>query len=236
MKKIITAAMFIALSTFSAKAVDLGAFSLTAGIATNSGIFGASATEKNENNSGVLVQTKKESGIFTDKYASQFVELGIGRWVSVGYEITPDSISTPTNTTRHGNAAGENNVSVDFNDLNTTYLKLNLPIITGMYVKAGTVETDLDIKEVMGSGSTYKNVSTEGTVLGIGFDKQVADSKFGLRIEANYLELDNVKTDNGIAAGTTSNADGSTTRNAIEASNLEGLTAKVALTFTLGRN
>ena len=90
---------------------------------------------------------KKESGVFTDSFSSQFIELGIGDWVSIGYEHTPDSITTPTNTSRHGNPAGENNVSVDFNDLNTTYLRVNLPILSGAYIKAGTVETDLDIKE-----------------------------------------------------------------------------------------
>ena len=238
MKKIITAVMFIALSTFSAKAIDLSVFSLTAGIASNQGVFGATATEKNEDNSGAnkVNATKTESGVFTDSYTSQFIELGIGRWISLGYEHTPDSVSTPTNTTRHGNAAGENNVSVDFNDLNTTYLKLNLPIAEGLFVKAGLVETDLDIKEVMGSGSTYANKSTEGTVMGIGYDKQVGETGFGLRIEANYLELDPVQTDNGIASGTASDADGSTSRNEIRAKNLEGLTAKIALTYTLGRN
>ena len=43
MKKIITTIAFIALSTVSVKAVDLGVFSLTAGIASSSGVFGASA-------------------------------------------------------------------------------------------------------------------------------------------------------------------------------------------------
>ena len=50
------------------------------------------------------------------------------------------------------------------------------------------------------------------------------------------MELDNVKTDNGIASGTASNVSGSTTRNEIEATNLEGLTGKIALTYTLGKN
>jgi hypothetical protein len=55
-----------------------------------------------------------------------------------------------------------------------------------------------------------------------------------------YLELDNVKADNGIASGTNIGTtavalDGtSTTRNEIEASHLEGLTAKIALTYTIG--
>lgn len=236
MKKIIITAAFLVLGTMSAKAIDLSAFSLTGGLAQNTGVFGATATEINEDNDGAKPLSKKESGVFTDSYNSQFVELGIGSWIALGYEHTPDSLSTPTNTTRHGNAAGENNVSVDFNDLNTTYVKVRVPFTTGAYVRYGEIETDLDIKEVMGSGSTYKNKSTSGTILAAGYQKDFGDTGFGFRFEGNYMEFDPVSTDNGIASGTASNADGSTSRNEINAKNLEGVSAKIALTYTFGKN
>ena len=56
MKKIITTIAFIALSTVSAKAMnpDLGIFSLTAGVASNSGVFGASAKETNLPDGGTI--------------------------------------------------------------------------------------------------------------------------------------------------------------------------------------
>jgi hypothetical protein len=237
MKKIITTIAFIALTTVSAKAVELpslGNFSLTLGAATNQGVFGASATETGQDHSGVDNQIKKKHGVFTDGYSSQFVELGIGKWISIGYEHTPDSISTPTNTTRHG-GANEANVSVDFNDVNTTYVRLNLPFIDGLYAKAGTVETDLDIKEVMGSGSTYKNVSTEGTMMGVGYSRNLGESNFALRVEGSYMELDNVTTSNGVAKGTTTTLN-ERGHNRVDGSNMEGLQGKVALTFTIGRD
>jgi len=236
MKKIITAAVFIALSTFSAKALELSTFSLTGGIASNQGVFGASATESNYNDvtANQITSVKKESGVFTDSYSSQFIELGIGQWISLGYEHTPDSISTPTNTTRHGSNAGENNVSVDFNDVNSTYIKINLPILDGAYFKAGNLETDLDIKEVMGSGSTYSNVATKGSIMGVGYAKLIGDSGFGIRFEGAYVEFDNVTTSNGIAVDGQTLANGG--RNQIDAKNLEGLSGKVALTYTFGRN
>ena len=233
MKKLITTFAVIALSTVSAKAADFEMFSLTAGLAANQGVFGASAKETNRDESNAVSHIKKESGVFTDSYGSQFIELGIGRFISIGYEHTPDSVSTPTNTTRHGDRDGnEANISVDFNDLNTTYIKINLP--GGVYAKAGTVETDLDIKEVMGSGSTYSNVSTEGTMMGLGYQTFIKDTGFGLRFEGSYLELDNVTTSNGVAADGATVANGG--RNQIDASNLEGLTGKVALTYTFGRS
>ena len=234
MKKIIIAFTMLIIGTVSSHAFDRSVFSVTAGIAANQGVFGATATETNFTDTNTTGHIKKESGVFTDSYGSQFLELGIGEWISLGYEHTPDSVTTPTNTSRHGNAAGENNVSVDFNDLNTTYLKIGLPFASGMYVKSGSVSTDLDIKETMGSGSSYKNVSTDGSVIGVGYSKFLGDSRFGLRIEGSYLELDAVSTDNGVSktGGTVANGG----RNQIDAKNLEGLQAKVALTITLGKD
>ena len=106
-------------------------------------------------------------------------------------------------------------------------------IVTGRsFIKHNeTVETDLDIKESMGSGSTYENVSTEGTVFGIGYSTALTD-RVSLRFEGSYMELDNVSTSNGVSATGATVANGG--RNQIDASNLEGLNGKIALTFSLG--
>ena len=243
MKKIITTLVFVAMSTVSSKAIELptlpelpdfGALSVTAGLSANTGVFGASAKETNRRDDNTIGHTKEEHGVFTDSFSSQFIELGIGQWISVGYEHTPDAITTPTNTSRHGNPAGENNVSVDFNDFDTTYLRLNLPVITGAYIKAGTVETDLDIKESMGSGSTYNNVSTEGDIVAMGYQGFLGETGFGFRFETAYLDLDDVFSSNGVASDGATVTNGG--QNLIEASNLEGLTGKIAITYTLGRN
>jgi len=241
MKKILTAMIFIALSTVSSNAIglpNLSSFELTAGLASNQGVFGASALETNRDESNVVRTTDKTSGVFTDGYSSQFLELGIGTWFSVGYEHTPDSISTPQDTRSTGgdvaSATGSTSVSVDFNDLNTTYVKINLPFMTGAYIKSGSVDVDLDIKESMAGGSTYKNVSTSGTMMGAGYQTYIGESNFGIRFEAAYLDLDNVTTDNGVSLTGGTPANGG--RNQIDASNLEGLQGKLAVTYTLGKN
>jgi hypothetical protein len=238
MKKIITAIAFIALSTVSAKAIELpslGMFSVTAGLANNTGVYGATGVQTNEDGAAGTFRTNKDSGVFVDGHSSQFIELGLGEWFSVGYEITPDSISTPTNRTREGEAV-ETTVTVDFNDLETTYIKVNLPFIPGVYARYGTVETDLDIKESMSSGSTYKNVSTSGEIMGLGYSRFFGESGLAIRFEGAYLQLDNVKTTNGIAKGTVDIGSGSVNFNEVEAKNMEGLQGKIALTYTLGRN
>ena len=120
---------------------------------------------------------------------------------------------------------------VDFNDMDTTYLKVNTPM--GIYLKWGNVSTDIDIKETMLSGNTYKNTSVDGTSMGAGYQKTFGERGFGFRIEGNYVELDNVTVNNGVTktAGT-----GINNFKEIKASNLEGLTGKIALTYTFGRS
>ena len=236
MKKIIITAAFLVFSTISAKAVDLGFFSLTAGLASNNSVWGASATQEKFNELGTAsTGVLNESGVFTESYSSQFIELGLGEWISLGYEHTPDSISTPNIITNEGNA-DQNSIRVDFNDVNTAYLKINTP--WGLYVKAGSVETNVDIKEVMGSGNTYQNMSTQGSSVGAGYQKYIGESGFGLRIEANYTELDKISTNNGVTkVGANPGANAATGgRNEVSAKNLEGLSAKLAVTYTLGRN
>jgi len=241
MKKLITILSFIVLSTVSAKAIDLpslpsiSGLSLTGGVAANNSVFGGTAKQDGYSAAGDTIDiTDTEHGVFTDSFGSQFIELGIGRWISVGYEVVPDSITTPQNVNDAslGQAMGAatSKVSVDFNDLNTTYLKLNTPM--GIYLKYGTVTTDIDIKETQLSGNTYKNTSVDGTSMGAGYQKTFGDRGFGFRIEGNYVELDTVTVNNGVVktAGT-----GINNHKEITASNLEGLTGKVALTYTFGR-
>ena len=237
MKKIIIAMTMLVFGTVSSHAIDRSVFSITAGLAANQGVFGASAKETNLTDTNTTGHIKKESGVFTDSYSSQFIELGIGQFVSIGYEHTPDSVTTPTHTPREDgntNLSSGSKVSVDFNDLNTTYLRVNLPFAAGVYVKAGTVSTDLDIKESLAGGRSYKNVSTDGSVIGVGYHKFINDSRIGVRLEGSYLELDNVSTDNGVSKTGATVANGG--RNQVDASNLEGLQAKVAITITLGKD
>ena len=234
MKKLITTIAFIALSTVSAKAIEMEMFSITGGIAANQSVWGATAKQDEYNAVGTAIDaTNKQSGVFTESFGSQFVELGIGRWISLGFEHVPDSISTPQNVNDSSGATATSTVSVDFNDMNTTYLKLNTPM--GIYFKYGTVSTDLDIKETQLSGNTYNNTSVDGTSICAGYQKTLGERGFGFRIEGNYVELDNVTVNNGITqVGVVGRTDGGFKE--VKATNLEGLTGKVALTYTFGRS
>ena len=232
MKKIITAIAFIALTTVSAKAIDFGGFSVTAGLGQNTSVWGASGTESEYSESGTLPEINKEHGVFTDDYSSHFIELGIGKFISVGYNMASDPIKTPSNVTNEGDAAQQATVQVDFNDLETQYIKVNIP--GGMFFKYGQTAMDIKVNEVIASGSTYADRSTEGTSIGLGYQGYVGDTGLGYRIETNYLEFDNVTTDNGHSIAASSSANGG--RNQIDINNMEGVTAMLAITYTLGRD
>tara|TARA_B100001057_G_scaffold486614_1_gene568053 strand:+ start:2378 stop:3067 length:690 start_codon:yes stop_codon:yes gene_type:complete len=228
MRKLLIILSAVSLISFSAQAFDGSDVSITAGIAANSAVYGATGKETARNESNVINKVRKESGVFVDSHASGFIELNAGEFISLGFEHTPDSISTPTNQ-RITNTGGTTTVAADFNDLNIAYLKLNIP--GGMYFKAGIVETDVDVKESMASGSTYGNVSTEGTIVGLGYSK-VLNDRVAIRFEGSYMEFDDVTTSNGVSATGATVANSG--RNQIDVSNMEGLTGKVALTVTFG--
>ena len=186
MKKFITTIAFIALSTVSAKAIEMEMFSITGGIAANQSVWGATAKQDEYNAIGTTIDaTNKQSGVFTESFGSQFVELGIGRWISLGFEHVPDSISTPQNINDGSAASATSTVSVDFNDMNTTYLKLNTPM--GIYFKYGAVSTDLDIKETQLSGNTYKNTSVDGTSMGAGYQKTLVKEDLVSELKVTML-------------------------------------------------
>jgi len=230
MKKLITILSVFFVFSHSVNAFETSDLSVTAGISANSAVYGASGKETNRAEDNTVKTIKNESGVFTDSHMSGFLELNVGQYVSLGIEHTPDAISTPQNK-RVTNVNTNTTVSADFNDLNIAYLKLNVP--GGIYLKAGYVETDIDVKETTASGSTYNNPSTEGTILGVGYERLVGDAGLGLRLEGSYMSLDDVTSSNGVSATGGAPANGG--RNQIDISNMEGLNAKIAITYTFGK-
>ena len=230
MKKLLTVLSVFFMFSHSVNALERSDLSVTAGISANTAVYGASGKETNRAEDNTVKTIKNESGVFTDSHMSGFLELNVGEFVSLGFEHTPDSISTPENQ-RTTNTNATTRVSADFNDLNIAYLKLNIP--GGVYLKAGYVETDVDVKETMASGSTYNNVSTEGTLVGVGFSKALGERGIAIRLEGSYMDLDDVTSSNGVSATGGSSANGG--RNQIDISNMEGLNGKIALTYTFGQ-
>ena len=201
MKKLIIAitSAFILTAT-SAMSMDLRP---AVGISGNMGVYAATGTEKNFNETGSLNTTTEEHGAFATEFGSVFVEVGLSDAVSLGLDYVPMTLETPKNISNEngGETAGDDNsnsVEAHFEDLTTIYAKLNIPL-GGTYLKLGYSMVDVLSVENMNSGNTYGNDSSDGLTVGIGYDHEVSNG-FSIRAEITGTDFSNVKADNGKAA------------------------------------
>ena len=204
MKKLLSIAVFAIFSASSAMSASLGDLNISVGISGNHGGFAGEGTERNNNETGSVKSTTTEYGAFTDSFGSIFVELG-NDVISIGVDYVPSAIETPENKSREGNSTkndgrdpGVSKVQVDFDDLTTYYVKLNIPL-GGLYLKAGFHETDVVINESMDSGNSYADTSTDGYTAGLGYAHEV-DGGMSIRAELVAMSFEDVTTNNGVAA------------------------------------
>jgi hypothetical protein len=225
MKKI-TIAILATLFSYSIASAELG---VSIGVSGQVGVFSASGTESEK----LEKQSQDAHGVAG--YTSFFIEKKLSflpgplSRLSIGFDHVADTLSSEEVSTTRTDLTGTtdrsvaiqgvtalvtNKAKIDFEDLNTTYLALN--VTDSLYVKAGMVTVDVITKETLGTGSTYGNTSIDGTMLGIGFALN-RDNGLFLRFEANHTEFDNAKV-------TASNTD-----NFVEMNNLEGAMGKVSI-------
>ena len=172
------------------------------GISGNMGVYAATGTEENFNETGTLNTTTDEHGAFATEFGSVFVEVGLSDAVSLGVDYVPQALETPKNVSNEngGETAGDDNsntVEAHFEDLTTIYAKLNIPL-GGTYLKVGYSMVDVISIENMNSGSTYGNDTSDGLTVGIGYDHEVSNG-FSIRAEITGTDFSDVKADNGVA-------------------------------------
>jgi hypothetical protein len=223
MKKIILT-LFLGLLMFTTKAsAELG---INVGISGQLGLYAATATEFDEGTHGTTSgpdETNKESEFLALGYGSVFIEKTLGQYLLVGIDYVPSALETETNESlRNDKTTDEatftqatNKVQVDFEDLTTYYIGLNLGD-SGAYVKAGIVTVDVITNESLGTGSTYGNTDLDGTLIGLGYNRDFDNGMF-VRAEGAYTEFD--------GASLTS----STTVNKITLNSLDGVTGKISI-------
>ena len=232
MKKLISIAVF---AVFSASSAMSAGFAPSVGVSFNQSAFAGQGTEKNYDETSTFKNdSTKEYGAFAEEFASVFVEMGLGDYFAIGLDYVPGSIESPENFSREGNTTKQNGldpgvsrVNVDFEDLTTVYLKANVPMLGGTYVKAGIASVDLKVNESMASGSTYADKSTDGYVAAIGYNYDLNSMGLSLRAEVMAHQFDEVKTDNGVAVSGGSSANGG--RNEITVDEMWGARATISL-------
>ena len=192
MKKL-TIATFLAIFSFSTASAEVG---MNVGISGQMGLFAASATELDKGTHGTTTdgnETNRESDFIGLGYYSVFLEKEFGDRVFIGIDYVPDALETETNetvvddkTTTDTSTKKTNTVQVDFDDLTTIYLGIN--ITEGMYIKAGAINVDITTNETLATGSTYGNADMQGTMIGFGWNAENASGIF-LRAEGNLMEF-----------------------------------------------
>tara|TARA_B100001057_G_C22805464_1_gene933250 strand:- start:477 stop:1175 length:699 start_codon:yes stop_codon:yes gene_type:complete len=209
MKKIFIAILF-SLFTFSQASAELG---VNVGIAGNLGLFAASAKEE-------AGETHKGSEHGAAGWASVFVEKSFGDKFAIGVDYVPDALESETTETSKQDKDGSatptsrtNSVQVDFEDLTTLYVNINLT--DSMYVRAGLVKVDVITNESLGTGATYGNTDLDGQTLGFGTNMEMDNGVF-VRAEANYMTFD---SSGGLISGD----------NTITLTNLDGVTASLKI-------
>lgn len=202
MKKLILA-VTIAMFSFSSANAELG---VNIGISGQMGLFAASATETDKGTHGTTTdatETNSESEYLGLGWASVFIEKSLGR-AFIGVDYVPSALETETKeerrndkTTTDTRTVKTNKIQVDFEDLTTIYLGVNLT--DNLYAKAGMMTVDVLTNETLGTGSTYGNTDLDGTMFGVGYNA-TNDSGLFLRVEGNYLEFDgaSVTSANGV--------------------------------------
>jgi len=209
----------ILLSTIFSLFLVLPAYSIgvNVGISGTTGVFHATGTETEATEKS----TDDATGVVG--YGSVFIEKTLGDRLLVGIDYVPDALASETSESIVDDQKGVNDgastrntqkVQVDFKDLTTLYLGLN--VTDNLYVKAGYVTVDVITNESLGTGSTYNNTDMSGEVFAVGYNKSFDNGMFA-RVEGSYMDL-------GSASVTASNTD-----NKIELKELEGMAGKISI-------
>ena len=193
---------------------------MKAGISLTGGVFEASAKEKEADET-----SKSKSGEILVAIPSIFIEKTLPNdQVSIGLDYVPMGIESETTDHKqtdqkdHSSGASAtvtNTVQVDFENLVTLYLKAN--VNDNVYIKGGVSRVEAVTNENLGTGSKYGNEVLNGYVLGLGYERDIANSAF-VRLEANYIEF----------GGTTFRSKNNTD-NSVSTSDIDGYGARISI-------
>ena len=187
MKKLITAIFGFALICFSADAVERK-IGLTAALTD----FESTGTETMKSNSD------KTSTEISEKVVvpSLFFEITSDAGLGIGIDFIPSEAELGSrskakvdiDTDDAADNAGTNKASAEVSGHQTIYLRIP---VKAAFLKVGYVSADIETTENLETGTTYGNKSVNGTMVSIGFDKDLPKGAF-LRAELAYTDYDDI--------------------------------------------
>ena len=189
MKKL-TIAILMTLCSYSLVSAEIG---VNVGISGNMGVFTAEAEET----MGTAGRRGSERATSVFGYGSIFLEKELGQYLRIGVDYNPEDMDSEA--TSHDKlcadvgsetATCDQKAKVRFTDLTTFYAAVN--VTENFFIKAGMVEVDVITLESLGTGGTYGNTSLEGTMMGVGYNKDLTNGLF-VRAEGSYTDFDDIK-------------------------------------------
>lgn len=213
MRKIIA----LVLSSFFFVSLASAEIGVNVGVSLSAGAFQATGTETEKD------EKNKEDAVGAAGWGSIFVEKALGERFAIGIDYVPSALESETSTLTQKDIKGvgtssadaANKVQVDFNDLTTLYVSVNLT--DNLYAKVGHMSVDVDTNETLGTGSKYGNTSLDGTLVALGWNTGFGNNMF-VRVEGNYMQFD------GASLTSSTNSD-----NKIELTDLNGASAKLSV-------
>ena len=194
MKKL-TIAILMSLGLISSVSAEIG---VNVGVAGNLAVFHATGVSEDKNRDASQTDKDSEDATGVAGYTSLFIEKTLGPRLTIGIAYVPEALESETAENFRSDQTGtgepepgtikNNKVKVDFDDLTTYYLALN--VTENFYVKAGMVQVDVITQENLPTGSKYGNTSLDGTTYGLGGQKKFDNGMF-IRVEGMYSEFDN---------------------------------------------
>ena len=213
MKKIIT----LIISSFFVVSLASAERGINIGVSGSMGAFQATGTETEKD------EKNKEDAVGAAGWASIFVEKTLNDRFTVGIDYVPTALESETSTLTQKDIKGvgtssadaANKVQVDFNDLTTIYLAVNMS--ENLYAKVGFMQVDVDTNENLATGSEYGNTSLDGTLVAIGYNTGFGNNMFA-RIEGSVMDL------GGQKLTSSTNSD-----NTVELKDVVGATGRISI-------
>ncbi|MDA9616414.1 hypothetical protein N9S20_03515 [Candidatus Pelagibacter sp.] len=218
MKKLMIATIAMIFS-FTSVSAEKG---INIGVSGSLGGFTASAFENEDKEQN---PSKDAAGMVG--FSSIFLEKTLGSRITVGVNYVPYDLESETaeSTVADNGSNVINSVQVDFADLTTAYVALN--ISESFFIKAGAMTVDMITNESLGTGSSYGNKKLDGTMYGAGYNHNF-DSGLFFRAEMAVLEFDGAKATT-TAACVDAAGDGTCAVNQITMSGINGATGSISI-------
>ena len=190
--------------TSAAMTISSFALDIKVGVSGGYSLIEAAGTETLKDTSGVVNHTEQANAVIP----SIFLEIGMDNGLGIGYDVVSGSADLAgSKKTRNlsgggtGDDSGTNVANAEVDGINTVYLIKQFQ--SGFLVKAGVSSADINTKETLSSGTTYKNASVDGSMFGVGY-QTITDSGLFFRTTVENTDFDTINLTGSQVGGTAS--------------------------------